>query len=393
MSRSYSHLQTAKNILANYTGNTPLAHEIKRFFSGQKKFGSRDRREIRNLCYCYFRVVRALDSNLSFEEKILQGYFLCTPSTSPFIEDLKPEWVSKMGMSASEKCAFLGIERKQFFPHLEQIDSYIEPISFAISHLVQPDLFLRIRPLQEQKVKSKLDRAQIEYSLINSQSVVLNNATKIDDILLINKEVVIQDYSSQRVGAMLDVVRPHIITPNEKPKVWDCCAASGGKTILAVDHLGSIDLTVSDTRENILHNLKKRVKEAGIIGFTTLQLDLSQIESVENLPEFDLIISDVPCTGSGTWSRTPERLYYFEEKEIEHFSSLQKAITRNIQRQLKPGAFLLYITCSVYERENREVVDNLVHTHGLELIQSEIYSGVECKSDTMFAALLRKPIR
>jgi len=46
--------------------------------------------------------------------------------------------------------------------------------------------------------------------------------------------------------------------------VWDCCAASGGKSILAKDVFGNITLTVSDIRKSILHNLRKRFSEAGI---------------------------------------------------------------------------------------------------------------------------------
>jgi 16S rRNA (cytosine967-C5)-methyltransferase len=343
MSRNHSHLNTTKTILSNYKGQTPFALELKQFFSTQKKYGSNDRRQIRNLCYCYFRLARGLNTNLSIEEKILQAYFLCTSTASQFLEELKPEWLQFVELSIEEKCNLLGLSIEKLFPFLTNLEDSIDKSNFVFSHLIQPDLFLRIRPNQEHKVKTKLDNALINYTQIDTNCIALTNTTQIEQLLSINKEVVIQDYASQRVGSMLDLVKKHFGDSKKVLSVWDCCAGSGGKSILAFDKLGNINITVSDIRTNILFNLKKRLQEANIMGFTSNLIDLTNSESVKTLQDFDLIIADVPCTGSGTWSRTPERLVYFEENEIDHYAQLQKTITKNIQSKLKPGAFFLLI--------------------------------------------------
>ena len=70
-----------------------------------------------------------------------------------------------------------------------------------------------------------------------------------------------------------------------------------------------------------------------------------------------MIIADVPCTGSGTWGRTPEQLYYFEDRKIEEYASLQKQIVTNVISHLAPGGYFLYITCSVFKKENEEAID------------------------------------
>jgi 16S rRNA (cytosine967-C5)-methyltransferase len=159
---------------------------------------------------------------------------------------------------------------------------------------------------------------------------------------------------------------------------------------MAVDMLGDIDLTVSDIRPAILHNLKKRFTEAGIHRYTSFVADLSKSGSLPAPTDFDVIIADVPCTGSGTWGRTPEQLYYFNEEEIKRYSDLQKRIVVNAIPYLKTGGFILYITCSVFKQENEGTVDHLLTNFALHLKEMSIIKGYDRKADTMFAALLQK---
>ena len=75
MSRYHSYLNTAVTILTNYKGEEPFAGYIKKFFAANKKYGSKDRKSISHLCYCYFRTGKALPK-LSVEDRIVAGLFL-----------------------------------------------------------------------------------------------------------------------------------------------------------------------------------------------------------------------------------------------------------------------------------------------------------------------------
>lgn len=388
MSRYHSYLNTAVTILTVYKGEEPFAGYIKQFFSANKKYGSKDRKTISHLCYCYFRTGKALPK-LSVEDRIAAGLFLCSPEQNEILAFLKPEWNSQTHLLVKEKLVLLDKDLvvEQIFPWKEECSEGLSAQLFTKSFLKQPDLFLRMRPGNEKQVKGKLKNAEIGFKTISNSCIALSNNTKIDTVLETDNEVVIQDYSSQRVSEFF----PMNIDGNIKT-VWDCCAASGGKSILANDVLTNIQLTVSDVRENILFNLKKRFAAAGIINYKSFIADLSNSKQSVPAESFDLIIADVPCSGSGTWSRTPGQLYYFEPTKIDEYAKLQKAILKNVINALKPGGYFLYITCSVFKKENEDAVNFLIENFNIKILKSELLKGYELKADTMFAALLQKQL-
>ena len=350
MSRYISYLNSAKEILSVYNGEEPFASFLKKYFAKYKKYGSRDRKLISHLCYCYFRLGKAL-SDLPADERILTGLFLCSSQSNEVLEALRPTWNEKAHWPIGDKCSVLSIQCSalNLFPLADQLSEGIESEQFILSHLQQPDLFLRLRPGNEIGVKHKLQKAGIPFLQITDTCIALPNSSKVEDIIELNKEAIVQDYSSQQVGAFL------LLAVTDCPlSVWDCCAASGGKSIMLYDMDRAIDLTVSDVRESILINLRKRFEEAGIKNYRNLVIDLTKPVSNLRMKPFDLIICDAPCSGSGTWGRTPEQLNCFEVGRIDHYVSLQKKIVSTAIPHLKPGGYFLYITCSVFKEENEK---------------------------------------
>ncbi len=267
----------------------------------------------------------------------------------------------------------------------------IEKEPFVLSHLQQPDLFIRVRPGYEKQVLRHCSaRPANPIQRVNDSCIAFPNAAKIDGLLRLNKEAVIQDYSSQRVGELLVLARER----GNVHTVWDCCAASGGKSILAKDILGDIRLTVSDVRKSILANLEKRFEEAEITNYTSRVEDLAlerrnpaEPQTNRDRAGFDLIIADVPCSGSGTWGRTPESLSSFKEDTIDRYEALQKQITTNAVARLKKGGRFLYITCSVFKKENEDMAAFIEEALHLRLLHMETLKGYMLRADTMFAAL------
>jgi len=288
-----------------------LANYLKKYFSANKKHGSRDRKSISAFCYAHFR------------------------------------------QAAIE------------FPLIQNISKELVLTLFLASHKEQPLLFIRIRPWQRDKVIQKLLTAQISFQELGPTTLAFANTTSLQNILELNKEAVIQDLNSQALSSLLALVPTSI---DHVLNVWDACAASGGKSIL--------------------HNCEKRLAEAGIRPASVQLVDL--IYPFEIKKQFDFIFADVPCSGSGTWGRTPEQLRYFKPEQLETYTQLQEKIIENLIPAVKLQGYLLFATCSVYENENEKNVAYLLATGKFKLIKQQYFIGYDKHADTLFGALLQK---
>ncbi len=367
----------------------PLVHFLKQYFAQHKKHGSKDRKLISHACYCYYRLGHALKKH-SVEERLKIALFLCNDAAGEWPVLFEEDWINNWQPSLMLRLAFVEEKIPSFsvldiFPWTDQLsDDGYDPYAFSLSHLIQPDLFLRVRPGNKEIVDKKLEQAGIQFTHVTNECIALPNGSKIDTVLDIDREAVVQDHNSQRVGELLKEIKS---TTGNPLRVWDCCAASGGKSILVNDILSKISLTVSDLRSSIIQNLRNRFRNAGIDPEKIFVADLLQpLHSA--LPAFDLVICDAPCTGSGTWGRTPEQLSFFSEEKIDVYAELQKKIVSSVIPHIKKGGCLLYITCSVFAKENEKISDHILML-GMEEVAAIWLKGYDEKADSMFAALFR----
>jgi 16S rRNA (cytosine967-C5)-methyltransferase len=404
-----SHLHTAVTLLGAYNGNMPFSHYIKKYFGSNKKHGSKDRKQISALCYNYFRLGHALPQ-ATIEERVLAGCFLCGLQFSALLEYFRPEWNAKIQLSQTEKCSIIGIESTDLFSFPSFVpDSfapgYLAPgfspetdnnnKSFCLSFLTQPSLYLRLRPGMEERTQQKLAAAGIAFDKISDSCLALDNATGIDNIIELDKEAVVQDLNSQRTGEFFEKFITAYRVPGTPYTAWDCCAASGGKSILLYDVLGGkLGLSVSDVRSSMLHNLDLRFAKAGIKKYTSFTADLAADGPGRHAHAagYDVIICDAPCTGSGTWARTPEQHCFFKPEEINIYAARQQKIAAAAIKHLLPGGLFFYITCSVFRQENEDAVD-FIQQQGLQLLHQELLAGWNKKADSLFIAVFSAPAK
>lgn len=301
---------------------------------------------------------------------------------------LLPEaWQAAMGQPTEERIKLLQEKQINFdiaklLPYDVQFSDGMNREAWLYSMLVQPKLFIRIRK-QKEKIIALLNGHNIAFEFVSDTCLSLPNGAGIDK-LLPEDSYVVQDASSQETGSYF---HPR---PNE---LWyDCCSGAGGKSLLLKDTEPKVKLTVSDKRDSIIHNLKQRFKLYHHTLPNSFVIDVSnrsQLELLGNV-KFDNIICDVPCSGAGTWARTPEQLYFFEPEVVDTISLLQQTIAINAASKLKENGRLLYITCSVFYKENEAVINEVVATTGLTLEEMHIINGIDKQADSMFIAVLKK---
>ena len=102
-----------------------------------------------------------------------------------------------------------------------------------------------------------------------------------------------------------------------------------------------------------LDNIRPRLQRAGIAA--ELRLLTEAGDGLDDLAgQADLVFVDAPCSGSGTWRRRPEDAFRLTPEEVERLHALQVAILDRAARLAKPGARLVYVTCSMLARENED---------------------------------------
>jgi 16S rRNA (cytosine967-C5)-methyltransferase len=390
--RFQSYFNTAIKIIQLYDGAIPLQYFLKQYFAQNKKHGSKDRKYIAQLCYSFYRLGKAFDET-NTEERLRLAIFLCNNKTGEWNFLFDEEWLNNWSDVLNERIVFVETKCNFFcaddvFPFAVEASTPLDINSFSTSLFIQPDVFIRIRTGYYNEVINRLRQHNVAFKMIDEHCIELSPFINIAAILDVDKEVVIQDYSSQQVRGFFQIIQSEI--KKSAINVWDCCAGSGGKSMLAYDTLHNITLTVSDVRDSIIQNLKQRFAKAGINNYKSFVADITNSKQKIQDTKYDLIICDAPCTGSGTWSRTPEQLYFFDAKWINDYALLQQQIVRNAIQYLDVDGFFLYITCSVFKKENESIVEFIQQKSQTELIKMELIKGYDKKADTMFAALFKK---
>jgi len=157
----------------------------------------------------------------------------------------------------------------------------------------------------------------------------------------------IQDEASQAIPLLLDV--------QLRDSVLDLCAAPGGKTPPLIRAAGRTGLVVAtDRHAHRLRAMRNQFQRLNLDGVQIVELDAER-----DLPfgrQFDRILVDAPCSGTGTLARHPEIRWRLRPEQLTEFHKLQVGILASAIKQLAAGGRIVYSTCSMEPEENEEVV-------------------------------------
>lgn len=138
----------------------------------------------------------------------------------------------------------------------------------------------------------------------------------------------------------------------DQEKILDACAAPGGKTLILAERNPRARILACESSPQRLAELSKRL--AAYAG--RVECRLADVTALNQESGFDLVLADVPCSGTGTLGRNPEIRHRLRPEDLPRHAERQRAILSAALRSARPGGRVVYSTCSLEPEENEQVV-------------------------------------
>ena len=381
---------------------------LARKFRQNKRFGSKDRRYIRDVVFSYFRWRGAVLAAFPDQEEL----HLSGVTAALLAEDFPPELLSGwLVLSETDprrtenaRCGSTPLERIALFSGKKIAENTVLPewtrsfldIRFSEWFQKRPCIWLRST---EKNLPALLAERGIEiapHETIPDAYRCLSTDVNLYDLEEYRSGLFeVQDLSSQCIG----------LTASPEPGEiwWDSCAGAGGKTLQLLSMMnGKGKLFSSDVSAIRLEELKKRISRTGIKP-EVKTLDLTSPLPRDMYRKFDGVLVDAPCSSSGRWRRNPETRWQSSPERVKEFAELQEKILKNASEAVKPGGVLIYATCSIFTEENENQVEKFLNLHfdfALDekecILPNDKKSGMlrvspwDADCDASFAARLRR---
>ena len=163
-------------------------------------------------------------------------------------------------------------------------------------------------------------------------------------------EVSIQDYGAQLATHLLDLKKNY--------NVLDACAAPGGKAC-HMNEIEEIKLTAVEADKQRVERINENLKRLGHT-FKVINSEIKAGNAWWDKKLFDRILLDAPCSASGIVRRHIDIKWLRRHDDLDYFHEKQFQLLRASWEMLKPLGKLLYVTCSIFEIENRSVVNRFL---------------------------------
>jgi 16S rRNA (cytosine967-C5)-methyltransferase len=134
--------------------------------------------------------------------------------------------------------------------------------------------------------------------------------------------------------------------------ILDSCAAPGGKTLILAERNPQARILACESSPSRLEQLRQRL--AAHSG--RIECRLANAATIAEEAAFDLVLADVPCSGTGTLGRNPEIRHRLRAEDLARQAERQRAILATALRAVRPGGRVVYSTCSLEPEENEQVV-------------------------------------
>ncbi len=207
-----------------------------------------------------------------------------------------------------------------------------------------PATVLRLSGIEDEKLLSAQGIQLASGALMATARVVTSgdaSATQMfRDGQVFERKIAIQDEGSQLVAALVGKGR-HIL---------DCCAAPGGKTAAMATRLPEAEIVATELHPHRATLLRRLAPQQNV------EVVMADALALPYGADFDRVLADVPCSGTGTLARNPEIKWKLKPEDLLDLQSRQIAILKAAMRYVSPGGRVVYSTCSLEREENEQVI-------------------------------------
>ncbi len=158
----------------------------------------------------------------------------------------------------------------------------------------------------------------------------------------------VQDEASQLAAILADVRPEH--------KIIDYCCGAGGKSLtmaFLMNRQGKIQ--IHDINRSRLEAVKERA----------VRLDVKNLEIIEEVGDrdYDRFVVDAPCSGTGTWRRSPDAKYRLTPETLKELNKTQAELLEKAFNHIRRSGRIVYITCSILRDENEDIIEAFLSRH------------------------------
>ena len=363
--------------------NLPMDLMIGDYMRNRRFIGSKDRRDVVERLYHIVRhfarlghILGGAGADDTPRARVLAYLKLYEGCDEKRLDDLfDGSKYAPETLSDEERTFVKSIEMSQFPAHVrvecpEQYRSsleayfgdYFEAEMAAMMESATLDLRVNVFVKSREEAQGSLakDQVETEPTPYSPWGLRCNDKAFLSKTKAFNKGwVAIQDEGSQLIA--------HVCDAQPGMQVLDYCAGGGGKTLAlaaAMSRKGRIVAMDNDARR--LEKGRRRFKKSGLADIIEVR-PLSEERHRKWLRRqkgtFDVVLLDVPCTGTGTWRRNPDMRWNTYGPGLAELVTTQSEILDKVADTVKPGGKLVYATCSLLPEENEQQIEAFLKRH------------------------------
>ncbi|MDZ4840255.1 MAG: hypothetical protein SGJ04_09630 [Bacteroidota bacterium] len=356
-------ISQAVEVLSNYKPKEPFANFLKEYFKKHKEMGSRDRKEVRNLSYLAIRW-------MALTNKDSQAFKLFAEQIADF-------------RTLEKTIAETHLSNDKLLDYLTtQLSSQVS-LEDYLAYIKKPLPVYLLDISKEKILYNKLLQGNIEAEQLPSKAIKIPADSNLNSVVLPDFTYIVQDLGCQLACENLAQFKGDLW--------WDACSGAGGKTINLLNGKPKIKIHCTDNRGSILEELKSRIPNRFGRSITLNVVNLLR-DNLSMSHSFNHILIDAPCSGSGTWARSPENFLNISSELVEDYANQQQNILVRIFESAKPNTHIHYITCSAFAIENELNIKKLIEKYpeNIQVISDQYFNGTNAEYETIYLCSLLK---